>query len=55
MTTTTMQTITSADGTRLAAEVTGSGPAVVLVCGGSVDRGANAGRAAVLSSDFTGW
>jgi pimeloyl-ACP methyl ester carboxylesterase len=55
MTNDTLQLVTSRDGTTLAAEVTGSGPAVVLVCGGSVDRGANAGLAAVLSSDFTVW
>jgi pimeloyl-ACP methyl ester carboxylesterase len=55
MTTSTIQTITSNDGTRLAAEVTGSGPAIVLVCGGSVDRGSNAGLAAVLATDFTVW
>jgi pimeloyl-ACP methyl ester carboxylesterase len=55
MTTSTIQTVTSKDGTNLAAEVSGTGPAIVLVCGGSVDRGANAGLAAVLSSDFTVW
>jgi pimeloyl-ACP methyl ester carboxylesterase len=55
MTASTIQTITSNDGTRLAAEVTGRGPAIVLVCGGSVDRGANAGLAAALASDFTVW
>ena len=31
----------------------GSGPAVVLVCGGSTDRGSNAGLAAVLSATNT--
>jgi pimeloyl-ACP methyl ester carboxylesterase len=55
MTSNTLQHLSSKDGTRLAVEVTGSGPAIVLVCGGSVDRGANAGLAAVLSSDFTVW
>jgi pimeloyl-ACP methyl ester carboxylesterase len=55
MTNRTLQTVTSKDGTTLAAEVTGVGPAVVLVCGGSVDRGSNAGLAAVLSTDFTVW
>ena len=55
MTASTIQTITSNDGTRLAAEVTGRGPAIVLVCGGSVDRGSNAGLAAVLAPDFTVW
>ncbi|HET7029852.1 MAG TPA: alpha/beta hydrolase [Candidatus Limnocylindrales bacterium] len=55
MTNTTLQTVTSEDGTTLVAEVTGSGPAIVLVSGGSVDRGGNAGLAAVLSADFTVW
>jgi pimeloyl-ACP methyl ester carboxylesterase len=55
MTTKAIQTVTSNDGTRIAAEVTGTGPAVVLLPGGSVDRGANAGLAAVLASDFTVW
>jgi pimeloyl-ACP methyl ester carboxylesterase len=53
MTTTTLQTTTSADGTTIAFDKLGSGPAVVLVCGGSVDRQSNAGLAAVLASDFT--
>jgi pimeloyl-ACP methyl ester carboxylesterase len=48
-----MDTVTSKDGTRLAVDVSGSGPAIVLVSGGSVDRGANAGLAAVLGADFT--
>jgi pimeloyl-ACP methyl ester carboxylesterase len=55
MTASALQTVTSADGTAIAAEVTGSGPAVVLLPGGSVDRGSNAGLAAVLSADFTVW
>jgi alpha-beta hydrolase superfamily lysophospholipase len=54
-TTNTIQTVTSKDGTRLVAEVSGSGPAIVLVSGGSVDRGANAGLAGVLAADFTVW
>jgi pimeloyl-ACP methyl ester carboxylesterase len=53
MTSTTLQTVTSADGTTIAYEKLGGGPAVVLVCGGSVDRGSNAGLAAVLANDFT--
>jgi pimeloyl-ACP methyl ester carboxylesterase len=53
MTSTTLQTTTSADGTTIAFEKLGGGPAVVLVCGGSVDRGSNAGLAAVLANDFT--
>jgi pimeloyl-ACP methyl ester carboxylesterase len=55
MTTNTIQTVTSRDGTTLAADVTGSGPALVLICGGSVDRGSNVGLAAALSNDFTVW
>jgi pimeloyl-ACP methyl ester carboxylesterase len=55
MTTSTLQTITSKDGTKLVAEVTGTGPAIVLLPGGSVDRGANAALAAVLSDGFTVW
>ena len=35
----TLATVTSRDGTTIAYERTGSGPAVVLVCGGSTDRG----------------
>jgi pimeloyl-ACP methyl ester carboxylesterase len=53
MTTSTLQTVTSADGTTIAFDKLGSGPAVVLVCGGSVDRMSNAGLAAVLAADFT--
>jgi pimeloyl-ACP methyl ester carboxylesterase len=53
MTTNTIQTVASKDGTPIAVEITGSGPAIVLVSGGSVDRGSNAGLAAVLASDFT--
>jgi pimeloyl-ACP methyl ester carboxylesterase len=50
---TTLQRVTSADGTSIAIERSGDGPPVVLVCGGSVDRGANAGVAAILASDFS--
>jgi pimeloyl-ACP methyl ester carboxylesterase len=53
MTSTTLQTVTSADGTTIAYDKLGSGPAVVLVCGGSVDRQSNAGLAAILAKDFT--
>jgi pimeloyl-ACP methyl ester carboxylesterase len=52
-TTDTIQTVTSRDGTKLAVDVVGTGPAIVLVSGGSVDRGSNAGLADVLKSDFT--
>jgi len=55
MTTNTIETVTSKDGTRLAADVTGTGPAIVLVSGGSVDRGSNNGLAAALAADFTVW
>jgi pimeloyl-ACP methyl ester carboxylesterase len=53
MTSTTLETVTTADGTTIAYDRLGSGPAVVLVCGGSVDRQSNAGLAQVLASDFT--
>jgi alpha-beta hydrolase superfamily lysophospholipase len=49
----TLEHVSSADGTSIAYEKTGSGPAVVLVCGGSTDRGSNAGLAAVLSATTT--
>jgi pimeloyl-ACP methyl ester carboxylesterase len=44
---------TSKDGTTIAYDKLGSGPAVILVCGGSVDRMSNAGLAAQLASHFT--
>jgi pimeloyl-ACP methyl ester carboxylesterase len=53
MTATTLETTTSADGTTIAYDKLGSGPAVVLVCGGSVDRQSNTGLAQVLAADFT--
>jgi pimeloyl-ACP methyl ester carboxylesterase len=53
MTSNTIQTITSKDGTKLAVDIAGSGPAIVLVSGGSVDRGSNAGLAEALKADFT--
>ncbi len=53
MTTDTLQHVTSKDGTPIAVEIAGSGPAVVLVSGGSVDRGSNAGLAAALMDRFT--
>ena len=49
----TLATVTSKDGTRIAYERSGSGPAVVLICGGSTDRGSLAGLAAVLSATNT--
>jgi pimeloyl-ACP methyl ester carboxylesterase len=48
-----METTTSKDGTTLAFDRLGSGPPVVLVCGGSVDRMADMGIAQELASDFT--
>jgi pimeloyl-ACP methyl ester carboxylesterase len=48
-----METVTSRDGTTLAFDRLGSGPPVVLVCGGSVDRMADAAIAQELASDFT--
>jgi pimeloyl-ACP methyl ester carboxylesterase len=52
---TTMETITAADGTTIAAERTGSGPAVVLVGGAFNDRSTVAGTAAALAADHTAW
>lgn len=48
-----MEVITSRDGTSIAYDKLGSGPAIILVCGGSVDRTSNAALADVLASDFT--
>lgn len=48
-----METVTSKDGTTIAFDRLGQGPPVVLVCGGSVDRTADAAIAQELSSDFT--
>jgi len=53
MTTDTIQHVTAKDGTKLAVDIAGSGPAIVLVSGGSVDRGSNAGLAGVLQVGFT--
>ena len=49
----TSTTVNSKDGTTLAVDVSGSGPAIVLVSGGSVDRGSNAGLADALGGEFT--
>jgi pimeloyl-ACP methyl ester carboxylesterase len=51
--TTTLQHVTSADGTDIAYERLGSGPVLILVSGGSVDRMSNAGLAHELARDFT--
>jgi len=48
-----MDKVTSADGTAIAYDRLGDGPAVVLVCGGSVDRMSNAPLAALLAEDYT--
>jgi pimeloyl-ACP methyl ester carboxylesterase len=48
-----MDNVISRDGTAIAYDRLGSGPAVILVAGGSVDRQSNAGIADILSSDFT--
>ena len=48
-----METVTSKDGTTIAFDRLGDGPPVVLVCGGSVDRTADAAIAQELASDFT--
>ena len=45
--------VTSRDGTSIDVDVTGEGPPVVLVTGGSVDRTANLGLAGELASAFT--
>lgn len=49
----TMQTVTSRDGTTIAYERTGTGPAVVLVGGALIDHSENTPLAAVLAADFT--
>jgi hypothetical protein len=43
--------IASADGTTIAFDQIGTGAPVILVCGGSTDRMANAALATVLASD----
>lgn len=48
-----METVTSQDGTPIAYDRMGAGPALILVCGGSVDRSSNAGLAELLASSFT--
>ncbi|HYX11068.1 MAG TPA: alpha/beta hydrolase [Candidatus Acidoferrum sp.] len=53
MTTLTTTTVTSKDGTKLAVDIAGSGPPIVLVSGGSVDRSSNAELANVLASGVT--
>src|SRR5918912_3183200 len=48
-----MGKVTSSDGTEIAYDRLGSGPAVILVCGGSVDHTANAPLAEQLAQHFT--
>jgi pimeloyl-ACP methyl ester carboxylesterase len=50
---TTLERVTSADGTSIAIERQGDGPPIVLVCGGSVDRQSLAGIADQLASSFS--
>jgi len=48
-----MHTVTSKDGTKIAYDKLGNGPAVILVAGALVSRSAHDKLAEVLSSDFT--
>ncbi len=48
-----METATSSDGTTIAFDRLGDGPPVILVCGGSTDRSANAALASLLAEHFT--
>lgn len=48
-----MDNVTSKDGTVIAYDRLGAGPAVILVCGGSVDRMSNAALAELLAAHFT--
>jgi pimeloyl-ACP methyl ester carboxylesterase len=48
-----MNTVTSRDGTTIAFDRLGDGPPVVLVCGGSTDRMANAPLAELLAEHFS--
>jgi alpha-beta hydrolase superfamily lysophospholipase len=48
-----LEHVNSQDGTTIAYDRLGDGPPVILVCGGSTDRMANAGLAAPLAADFT--
>jgi pimeloyl-ACP methyl ester carboxylesterase len=50
---TTLETVTSADGTHIAVERTGDGPPVILVGGAFNDRSTVAGLAAELAPGFT--
>ena len=48
-----MNTVTSSDGTIIAFDRLGDGPPVILVCGASTDRMANAPLAELLAQHFT--
>lgn len=48
-----MKRVTSRDGTVITFDQLGEGLAVILVSGGSVDKGSNAGLAELLAADFT--
>jgi len=48
-----MSKVTSKDGATIAFDRLGDGPPVILVCGGSTDRSANAPLAALLARHFT--
>ena len=48
-----MDRVTSSDGTTIAFDRLGDGPPLILVCGGSTDRMANAPLAALLAQHFT--
>src|SRR5829696_1468711 len=48
-----MDTVTSKDGTTIAFDRLGDGPPVILVCGGSTDRMANAPLAELLAEHFS--
>ena len=48
-----VNSVTSKDGTSIGYDRAGDGPPVVLVCGGSVDRMSNAPLAQLLSESFT--
>ena len=48
-----MKKVISKDGASIVYDQLGKGPAVILVCGGSVDRASNAPLAALLAYDAT--
>src|SRR5512145_1958248 len=48
-----MKKVIAKDSTPIVYDQLGKGPAVILVCGGSVDRASNAPLAALLSKHFT--